>query len=192
MKRIFAALLAVLLLATMTACGTSSTPDTTATQAPTSEAPASTQEAAAASTPEAAATQEPAVSEVYSFTYEGVKLIPGNPFDASALPESSSIYEVPSCAIEGTDNVYNYNDLLEVTAFDDGTGEVIYSIYIMDANTPTAEGLYLGDTLDCVEDLYGTEYTQEGTQITYQKGDTQLILILENDCVISIEFRLAA
>ena len=128
--------------------------------------------------------------DVFSFTYQGVTLVPGNAFDSAALPEAESVYQVPSCAIEGTDNVYSYGDI-EVTAFNDGNGEVIYSVYIVDANTPTAEGLYIGDTLDQVIAVYGEDYTQENGQVTYQKGDTLLVIILDGDYVASIDFRWA-
>lgn len=132
---------------------------------------------------------DPQVPEdVFSFTFEGVELIPGQIFDASVLPEPASLYQVPSCAIDGTDNVYNYGTI-EVTAFNDGTQEIIYSVYIIDANTPTAEGLYIGDTLDMVVSAYGEDYTKEGNQVTYQKGDTLLIVILDGDYVRSIDFR---
>ena len=127
-------------------------------------------------------------SAYFSFTFEGVELVPGQSFDASALPAPLSVYQVPSCAIEGTDNVYNYGTI-EVTAFNDGTGEVIYSVYIVDANTPTDEGLYIGDTVDYVMSVYGEDCVRENGQITYQKGDTLLILILDGDYVQSIDFR---
>lgn len=129
-------------------------------------------------------------SEAYGFVYQNETLIPGNLFSKEQLPEPASVYTVPSCAMEGTDNVYNYT-VMEVTAFQDGAGEKIYSIYLLDANTPTPEGLYLGDNLTRVTELYGTEYQQEGTQITYQKGNTLLVLILQEEYVTSIEYRLA-
>lgn len=134
-------------------------------------------------------TQVEAEAPKYSFTYQGVELVPGAEFDPAALPEADFVYEVPSCAIEGTDNVYSYG-VMEVTAFDDGTGEIIYSVYISDANTPTDEGLYIGDDMATVESLYGTDYTQLDTQVTYQSGNSYLVLLVENDVVISIEYRM--
>lgn len=126
----------------------------------------------------------------YVFTYEGVDLYVGDVFSAALLPQAESVYEVPSCAIEGTDNVYNYGTF-ELTAFNDGSKEVIYSIYITDANTPTIEGLYLGDNLTQMESAYGIEYERTDNQVVYAKGDSRLIFILQNDIVISIEFRMA-
>ena len=72
----------------------------------------------------------------------------------------------------------------------DGTGEVIYSIYLVDANTSTMEGLYVGDDLARVTELYGTNYTQNDTELTFTKGTTTLNLILDGETVISIEYRM--
>lgn len=127
--------------------------------------------------------------EAFAFTSNGVTLIPGAAFDASKLPEATSTYEVPSCALEGTDNVYNY-DAFEVTAFDEGKGEFIYSIYLIDPNLTTPEGLALGDSLKKAVDLYGSDYTEEDGTCIFESAGTQLVLILQEESIISIEYRL--
>ena len=184
MKRVIAVLLSVMLLCALTACGEPAQPATTTEAVVDTTAQVADDTTAAAET--TAAVQD--AVEGFSFTFEGVELIPGQSFDTSALPTPQSVYQVPSCAIEGTDNVYNYGTI-EVTAFNDGTGEVIYSVYIVDANTPTDEGLYIGDTVDHVIAAYGEDCVRENGQITYQKGDTLLILIMDGDYVLSIDFR---
>lgn len=136
------------------------------------------------------ADDQAAAKDPYSYTYEGVKLMPGDPFDPAKLPEASSVFEVPSCAIEGTDNLYNYGTF-EVTAFNDGSGEVIYSIFFIDPNITTDEGLALGDDVAKMIELYGEDYVQEGTAYTYTSENTILSIIVQNDMVNSIEFRLA-
>lgn len=134
-------------------------------------------------------TQPAATGEAYAFSFSGVQLIPGAAFDASKLPAATSTYQVPSCALEGTDNVYNY-DTFEVTAFNDGKSEYIYSIYFIDPNLTTPEGLALGDTLDKAVSLYGSDYTQADTAYTYESAGTQLILILQDGSIVSIEYRM--
>lgn len=126
---------------------------------------------------------------VYSFLYEGVALVPGEVFDRSALPEYSDVAEVPSCAFDGSDNVYNY-DVFELTAYIEADGERVYSIYFIDPNLPTTEGLCLGDTVDDMKSLYGENYEAEGNAYTYTRGETMLIIITNNDIVVSIEYRL--
>ncbi len=128
-------------------------------------------------------------SEPFYFEYEGVLIMPGEAFDSSALPDADSVYTQASCAIEGEDNVYNYT-AFEVTAFDDGSGEVVYSIYFIDPNITTPEGLVPGDNLSLVEELYGNNYVEDGTAIVYTREDTQLSIILQDEVVISIEYLL--
>jgi len=125
-----------------------------------------------------------------AFQVDGVKLVPGEPFQADALGEPESVYQAPSCAIEGSDNVYNYGTF-ELTAFDDGTGETIYSIYFVDPSLATPEGLCLGDDAAKALELYGENYRENGTARVYVNGDSQLFLIVENETVVSIEYRLS-
>ena len=117
------------------------------------------------------------------------ELVPGAVFDPSVLPEPASIYQVPSCAIVGTDNVYNY-ETFELTAFDDGEKEVIYSILLLDPNITTQEGLALGDDAAKVTQLYGSDYVQEGTAWIYPAETSMLGLIIQADHVVSIEYRM--
>ena len=173
MKKLIALLLAVLMLAALTACDTQPTD-------PKSTTPTDNSDTTRPTNPK---------EDGFFFTYEGVKLVPGAAFDPAVLPEADSVFTVPSCAIEGTDNVYSY-PVLELTAYNDGSGEVIYSIYLTDADTPTDEGLYVGDDLARVTELYGTNYTQDGSELTFTKGSTTLCLILNDESVISIEYRM--
>lgn len=186
MKKIIALLLAGSMLLCFAACSQEESGDipqiTIGTQQP--NAPDTKDD----ETQEATQTQEK--EEAFVFTFNNVQLIPGAAFDAPKLPEVTSTYTVPSCALEGTDNVYNY-DAFEVTAFDEGKGEFIYSIYFIDPNLTTQEGLALGDTLAKAVDLYGSDYTQEDTAYIYESAGTQLVLILQDDSIISIEYRLA-
>lgn len=138
---------------------------------------------------EAGNVQAEDVKEEFCFVAEGVELIPGADFDPTVLPEAASLYTVPSCAIEGTDNVYNY-ETFEITAYDDGTGEVIYSIYIIDPNTTTPEGLALGDNLDRVLELYGDNYQVNGAAFDFYGTETMLSIIIQNEAVASIEYRM--
>lgn len=165
MKKIIALTLAVLMLCALAACdNTNNGPTTTAPTAP---------------------------REGYRFTLSGVELVPGAPFDPSKLPEADFVFEQPSCAGEGVDKVYNYGTV-EVVAFGDSQSAVIYSIYLLDPNTATTEGLHLGDAADQVTAIYGDgAVTEDGELLTYVKGDTHLIILLENDAVSSIEYRMA-
>jgi len=182
MKKIIAMLLMLSVLVCLAACETE--------PAQTSQPTESAKTPATEATVPALQDTVPAAPETYSFPIGDVELVPGAAFDAAALPEPVSVYQVPSCAIQGTDNVYDYG-AAEVTVFDDGKQPIIYSIYLVDANTPTPEGLYLGDPAAQVDKLYGMERTEKGTELVYQRGETLLVIILDNGTVASIEYRMA-
>lgn len=188
MKKMFAVLLAMLMLLGLCACGNTDKPqETTAPIA--SDAPATEPSAIEEGELDGGFDIGVVPVEPFVFTFNGVTLIPGTVYDAAALPEPTSVYQVPSCAIEGTDNVYNFNDAVEITAFNDGSQEIIYSIAIFDPNVCTDEGLYLGDDMARVIELYGEDYTENGTAMVYTKGNTELTIILQNGFVVDMEFK---
>ena len=125
----------------------------------------------------------------FRFQYEGVTMIPGEVFDQSALGGDYEFSEVPSCAFDGNDRVYTY-EKFEVQTYVDGDQERIYSIYFIDPNLPTPEGLCLGDSADDVKSLYGEDYETIGNSYEYKGGNTVLTVITQNDMVVSIEYRL--
>lgn len=126
---------------------------------------------------------------VFSFTYEGVTLIPGGVIDQAALPKYTDVAEVPSCAFGGNDNVYHFK-AFELTTHVEGEEEIVYSIYFVDPNLPTTEGLRLGDSKDDMISLYGEGYKAEENVCVYQRGETSLNIIMQNDVVVSMEYRL--
>ena len=128
---------------------------------------------------------------VFSFTFGGVQLVPGDLFDAGRLPAPVATSTIPSCAFSGTDNVYTY-DTVEIIAYDEGQGEHLYSVYLLDPNTETAEGLRLGDSLEKMVSLYGEDYVNNGTdEYAYYRGETILVVLAKNDVINSIEIRMA-
>ncbi len=186
MKKMTAIALVLTMMLTLAACGGETAPETTAAPevVETTAAPEVVETTAAPEETEAPAT---ANDQDYSLTFNGVVLTPGTTYDGTQLPEPNSVYEVPSCAIEGTDNVYSFNEL-DITAFNDGTQEIIYSIALFDPNLCTDEGLYLGDPAEQVIALYGENYTENGTAMVYTGRNTMLTIIVQNGFVVDIEF----
>ncbi|MCD8375982.1 MAG: hypothetical protein LUD69_03485 [Oscillospiraceae bacterium] len=192
MKKVLIFLLTVLLLLGLTACGSGEEADLSnqvITRTDKEESSAGTDSETEETEDSDVETSADAAADAFSFEIDGVTLTPGAALDLTVLPDASSVYTVESCAVEGTDNVYTY-DAFEVTAYDDGSGEVIYSIYLTDPNITTAEGLALGDDLNRVTELYGSDYAENDTAVVYTKGDTQLSIILQDEVVISIEYLL--
>ena len=101
MKRLMILGVLVILVCALAACGTNNPEPTNPTGGESTKPSASQPDATGATTGNTDAT-------AYFFMAGSVKLVPCAPFDATVLPEPSSTFEVPSCAFEGTDKVYNY------------------------------------------------------------------------------------
>ena len=192
MKKIFAMLLALSLL--LAACGSKAPVQTQ----PKVETPAETQApvetkapAAQETTPAESQTAEKAVinNRDYSYVMDGITLTPGAAYDAAAMPTAEALYQIPSCAFEGTDNVYTYPGC-EIIAYNEGQGEVIYSIYLLDPAVMTPEGLAVGDEEAKIAGLYGNGYTLTDGQYVYQGRNSQLIVLTGHGYVVSIEMRI--
>lgn len=179
MKRTIMILLAVLLAVnTLTACG--------------QKDPMPTQDNSDATKPsdiQPNPTQNCTNAAEYYFMAGAVKLVPGEKFDAAALPEPNTTFEVPSCAFEGTDKVYNY-ETFEVTAFNDGKNELIYSVYLIEPTVKTPEGLAIGDDAAEIQKLYGEPKQINGNEWVYTNGKVDICIIVNNETVISIEYRM--
>ncbi len=126
------------------------------------------------------------VTDLY-FIAEGKKIRPGTAADSAVLDKAASVYEIPSCAFEGNDTVYGYPSY-EITVCNVNGKAMFYSVYILEPDVSTPEGLALGDKEAKVTELYGTDYSKEGLAYIYSDGSAELSVIVENGNVASIEY----
>lgn len=115
----------------------------------------------------------------------------GEEFSKEKFGEEKDYSEIASCAFEGLDKTYTY-DNYEITTFPDGEKERIYSIYFLNEEMETTEGVKLSDGIDKMKNTYGEEYENQGNQYTYKKGKTNLEFIVENDTITSIQYTYTA
>lgn len=127
----------------------------------------------------------------FQFTYEGKNIAINEEMDKEKWGEEISCYEVPSCAFDGMDKIYEYEHF-EVETYTDKDVDRIYSIYFTDTKATTTEGLCVSDSYEKMIDTYGENFTNEGTQYIYTKGDTCLEFIVENNVITSIKYVLKA
>ena len=175
MRKILSIFFALLMLLSLCACGEDTPLQTQPDETIPSTAPS---------------TLEQIVGDGYGFVFKGVTLTPGAEFSGEGLPEPQYFYTEPNCALEGDDTIYNYSDI-EVAVYNDGKKSVIQSVYIINPNLTTPEGLALGDDLTKVTKLYGETYQVNGAEWLFAKGNMVLAILTQDDFVASIEYRLA-
>ena len=120
-------------------------------------------------------------------SYLGVDVTPGEPFNSSDIPEDGEYSQIPSCAFEGTDNVAIYSHVEITSAQIDGS-ERVYSVYFLDDEISTPEGVKITDARSDVIDAYGDDFEGNDNKITYVDGKVELSFLIENDVVTSIEY----
>ncbi len=123
----------------------------------------------------------------YEFTYQGKTIKVNEVMDKEKIGPENSFYEVPSCAFEGMDKIYEYEHF-EIETYMDQEKERIYSIYFTDTKQTTTEGVCVSDSYDKMVETYGNDYKKDGTQYTYTNEDTCLEFIVENDVITSIKY----
>lgn len=97
--------------------------------------------------------------------------------------------EIASCAFEGLDKTYRFQNY-EVTTYPIDGVDKIASIYFLDDTISTKEGIKITDSYEKMVEIYGNNYQKEGIQYTYTLGKTSLIFLIENGFITSIEYLL--
>ncbi len=121
--------------------------------------------------------------------YEGADITPGKAFNEKSIAATPEKSEIPSCALEGMDHVYRYEDI-EITANVSGKKETIYSVYFITENASTTEGIRIGDSKEKLVNTYGSDFTDDITLYTYvsDNGKVNINFQIENETVTGIEY----
>ena len=122
--------------------------------------------------------------EKFEVTLNGVDVTPGVKFDEKKIDEEYSYSEVPDCAFGGKGIIYTYENV-EISTKEDGT---IYSVYFLNTNAKTKEGLSVSDDKAKVKELYGDPKKDENNQMIYRRGKVELTINISNSYVGGIEY----
>ena len=153
-----------------------------------SEESAGAQEGTTAQAPQA----ETVASRGYVLTVNNVTV----EVDAEAAPivealgEPVSYFEAASCAFEGLDKIYTYNSF-EIDTYPSQDKDLVSAVILKDDSIATAEGVCIGDSLEKLQEVYG-EAAQENGMLIYAKDGMKLCFIIQDDSIISIEYRSTA
>lgn len=99
----------------------------------------------------------------------GTQLALGAEFTSSAedaLGEKVNEVQAPSCHYDGTDNIYYY-DGFTVYTYMEGEKSIVYSIELESASLSTPEGAKTGMSLDDIKKIYGEDFEETVTGISY-------------------------
>lgn len=127
--------------------------------------------------------------DVYTYDLNGTKVA----LHAEMAPivedlgEADSYFESESCAFQGLDKVYTYGSVV-ITTYPVDNVDYVYSIELKDDTVETAEGICIGASKDDVTAAYGDPAEDTGTALVYEKGESTLSFILEDDAVSSIVY----
>ena len=172
MKKLICLIMALALVCSLAACG-SSGGNTEGTTPNNGSGNASTN------------TTEPG----YTFTYNGTKIAMN--VDAadilSALGEPKRYTEEASCAFTGLDKTYDYGSFYLQT-YPDGDKDFVYGIWFADDGVNTEEGVYIGMEQAQVESIYGAESYNGSNAYILTKGVCRLTVIITDGVVSSVQY----
>ena len=124
------------------------------------------------------------------FIYNGVSMAPGDDFAniGAKLGDPDGYYEAASCAFDGKDKIYTYGSVQISVSPLDGK-DIIYMITLLDDSLTTPEGVCVGADKASVISAYGEHGTDKGSSLTYNSGKTDLVFLIRDDCVTSVQYR---
>ncbi|MGI6577520.1 MAG: hypothetical protein ACOX1Q_05670 [Eubacteriales bacterium] len=117
----------------------------------------------------------PGVSDIGTFSEADIALIIGGETfrcgeDVTELLEKMgddyTYSEAISCAYDGLDKNFAYADY-DIYTYPDGNIDRVSEITVYNADASTPKGLKVGDTVEVMEQLYGSGYKEEGITLVY-------------------------
>jgi len=131
------------------------------------------------------------LQERFTFTYRDVLILPGAEVAPvlEALGEPKSYTEEPSCAFEGMDKTYYYGSFYLTSCTVDGV-DYVNMLWFADDGVATDEGIRIGSTQTQVEEVYGRDCFNGTNSFVLTKGQTRLVILMEEETVSSIRYEM--
>ena len=188
MKKSIIAIIAAVMLATVSLSACTKSADNTPTQAQQTTEAAQTATGAATQSAQSAQAVISKDDVVFSYNGKTVTLNSDAASMLSALGEAKSVASQLSCHGEGEDKTYTYDGFSVNTYPDNGTDRVM-EIVVSSAELPTSKGVKVGDSVDAVTSAYGQEFKKVGAYYSYDAGDDMsLQFFIENNAVAEIDY----
>ena len=124
-----------------------------------------------------------AASNNFVFKYNGVSIVVNSPMNdiLGSLGNNYQYFEAASCAGQGISKFYTFNGGSFVVSTNPvGNEDSIAMITINDDSVSTAEGIFIGNTVDQLKAAYGEPKENDGTTYTYEKGSSVLVFLVDD------------
>lgn len=129
-------------------------------------------------------TEKKETVESYTLKVEDKEIKLGEVFSREKCGQELQYSEVASCAFDGLDKTYTYENY-EITT---GEKDKIISIYFIDEGVSTTEGVKITDSYDKMVQVYGNNLKNEGNKYIYTKGNTSIEFMVDNEVITGIEY----
>lgn len=123
----------------------------------------------------------------FCMTVKGVTIPLGDDMRnyTALLGDPDAYGSAKSCVEEGDDKVYTYGGVVIYTYITNGMD--IISIIEIEGNESLPSGIHIGSTKADVIAAYGSNYTEEGTELLYEMGGKTIGIQMNGDTVSFIE-----
>ncbi len=122
--------------------------------------------------------------ENFSFSYNDIEFLLGETFSQEKYGK-----ELEYSELSGISKTYLYDHYEISTATSSKSQEdKITSIYFLDKNIETEEGIKFYDEKNKMIEVYGEDYRKEDSFYIYQRGTTELKFLIERDKIVGIEY----
>ena len=129
----------------------------------------------------------------FIFKYNGVSVIINTPMGniLKSLPSDYDYQESPSCAGQGIAKTFTYNHgSFSIQTNPVGKEDSISMILLGDDTVSTAEGIFIGNTVEQVKAAYGNpDESSTEDSIVYIKGSSQLTFTISDGKVTTIAYQ---
>lgn len=120
----------------------------------------------------------------YTLKVNNKEIILGEVFSREKCGQELQYSEVASCAFDGLDKTYIYENYEIKT----GLQDKIVSIYFKDEGISTNEGVKITDSYEEMIQAYSSDFKNEGNKYTYTKANTSIEFIVQNNIITGIEY----
>lgn len=125
----------------------------------------------------------------YIYLHGEQKIAMGDDVEAAVkiLGEDYEYFEAPSCAVDGMDMFYYYQNVTLVVNEIDGK-KIVTGLWLLNDAVGTPEGIRIHSAYEDVIATYGSQYEMKGTVLIYSGNNVELSIGITEGKVTTLEY----